>query len=396
MRAFIVTVFLLVSIILVSACTFAGAETPPGPPLPIPTGSPSPAPNPEKSPLPAESQPEFTLPGQIQSDSTLPALAPSSTPSTIASPSSAVPIEQDYRFAPDDMITVYVWMCPEVSTGGTLQAGALGNFLLVDVDGFISYPFLGRFKVAGMTAEELRLKITNTLSKYYNDPVVTVGLSQRRIYRIYVMGEVQRPGMYDMQKPQISISEAISLAGGTKTNAAVQRATLQRGDEVIPLDLSGLVYRGEGGPQVKLKPEDRLIIPEMRKKIAVIGAVLRQGLYDVRDEHTVLDAIALAGGYNERAKPNKVAIFRVVDGKRTIIPVDTRKIFAAASSPPVQVYRGRKIVNSELPSVEELSKNIELQDRDIIYVPQLNNLRWEDIYQSSIFLYYLRLLFPNP
>jgi polysaccharide biosynthesis/export protein len=306
-----------------------------------------------------------------------------------------------YRMGVDDIISIFVWRHPEVSTGGSLQQGALGTGIQVTTDGYITYPFLGRIYVVGMSLEDLRLKILDALKDIYRNPVVTVGIAKRRMFRLYVLGEVIKPGLYDMEKPEITITEALALAGGLKPGpgqgsaGAVSRATLQRGKDVIPLDLSGLVYRGEAGPNIMIRPEDRLIIPEQRKRIAVIGEVQRQGLYDIRDENTVLDAIALAGGYNNRAKPQSVAIIRRINGKNEVIPVNTRAIFSSVMSRDKEAFKGRMVTTQANLTKEELTKNIELQDRDIVYVPQINVPSWADIVSGATFIYYMKLFFPN-
>ncbi len=320
------------------------------------------------------------------------------TEGTVISPKNAMtqlPSGNIYRLGVDDNIGVFVWRHPEVSTGSSLQQGALGTGLQVAPDGCITYPFLGRINVIGMSLDDLRQKILDCLQDIYRNPVVMVNIVKRRVFRVYVMGEVTKPGMYDMEKLEISIMEALTLAGGLKDKAAVARATLQRGSVVLPLDLTGLVYRGEAGPDVKIQPEDRIIIPEQRKRVAVIGEVLRQGIYDIRDENTVLDAIALAGGFNDRAKPDKVAIIRRGNGKNEVIPVNTRAIFANVMQRDNVNFRGRNIKTQAYLTKEELVKNIQLMDCDIVYVPQLNNPRWNDIVQGATFLYYFNVFFPT-
>lgn len=294
-------------------------------------------------------------------------------------------LDKEYRLAPDDLVTVNVWRHPEISTSSNLGPGALGTALLVSTDGYISFPFTGRIHVAGMTLEEFRLRILDSLKGIYKNPIVTVGLGQRRKYRLYVLGEVKAPGLYDMEKPELTIAESLTLAGGPSTKAAVNRASLQRGSEVIPLDLSGLIYRAEAGPAIMLRPEDQIIIPEMRKKVAVIGAVKTPGVYEIRDEHTLFHVIAMAGGFSERAKPNQVAIIRHIDGKNKAISINTRDIFSGAADP--------EKAKNESAQKQALAKNIQLEDRDIVYVPQLNNIKWEEIYQLPIFLRYFNIFY---
>jgi protein involved in polysaccharide export with SLBB domain len=96
----------------------------------------------------------------------------------------------------------------------------------------------------------------------------------------------------------------------------------------------------------------------------------------------------MAGGFGDRAKPKQVAIIRhQEDGKNIIIPVNTREIFAWAVDADKQKDKAKQET--------VINKNIQLEDRDIVYVPQLNNPKWNDVISTGTFLYYIKLLFPN-
>jgi polysaccharide export outer membrane protein len=113
--------------------------------------------------------------------------------------------------------------------GGSSGGGAVGqaNGYLVDADGFISFPVIGKIKVTGYTTKELKGIMAAKLKDYIKDPVVEVRIIN---YKITIFGEVSRPGTIIAPNQRISILEAIATAGdipvtGRKDNVLVVRET---------------------------------------------------------------------------------------------------------------------------------------------------------------------------
>ncbi|GLU44901.1 polysaccharide biosynthesis/export family protein [Allomuricauda sp. NBRC 101325] len=139
------------------------------------------------------------------------------------------------RFKVDDLINIYVsTLDPEASAPFNLFRGAQegGNMrpeqvdYLVDKDGEIDFPVIGKIKVVGLTPEELRVKLTESLeADYLKDPIINIRLKN---FTVTVLGEVKRPGTYLVNGEQITILEALGLAGdmtikGMRKNVLVIR-----------------------------------------------------------------------------------------------------------------------------------------------------------------------------
>lgn len=92
---------------------------------------------------------------------------------------------------------------------GNMNSSAKPITYLVNADGEINFPVLGKFKVAGLTTKEANEKLTNTLSEYIKNPIVNMRLTN---FKVTVMGEVQHPGSYTVPNERISILDAIGLA----------------------------------------------------------------------------------------------------------------------------------------------------------------------------------------
>ena len=137
------------------------------------------------------------------------------------------------RFKVDDLISIFVsTLDPEASVPFNLFRGAErnGNLpeqvdYLVDKDGEIDFPVIGKISVVGLTPEELRVNLRDALSDYLKNPIINIRLKN---FTVTVLGEVARPGTYIINGEQITILEALGLAGdmtikGMRKNVLVIR-----------------------------------------------------------------------------------------------------------------------------------------------------------------------------
>lgn len=99
------------------------------------------------------------------------------------------------------------------------------NSYLVDEEGYIDFSFVDRMQVKGMTIDEIKKKIQAALNEYFKETTVVVKLVD---FQISVLGEVQKPGSFTIDKDQINILQAIALAGGMKDFGNVKKVTLIR------------------------------------------------------------------------------------------------------------------------------------------------------------------------
>lgn len=125
---------------------------------------------------------------------------------------------------------IYYVLTPTISTGGSSTGGGGGGFnlkgYLVDSDGFMDYPVIGKLKVAGLTLREVKNLLAQRLaSEYIKDPVVEVRILN---YKVTVLGEVRWPGVVIAPNHRMNVLEAVSAAGditlaGRKDNVMIIR-----------------------------------------------------------------------------------------------------------------------------------------------------------------------------
>ena len=151
----------------------------------------------------------------------------------------------DARIMPKDQITISVnTTTPEVSLpfnllllnsytqGRTISQGASGTLMpyLVDNDGYINFPIVGKLKVGGLTKAEAEQLVTEKIRPYMaetENPVVTVTMAS---YSVSVLGEVNRPGTFQVSREKITILEALAQAGDLTIYGVRDRVKLIRED----------------------------------------------------------------------------------------------------------------------------------------------------------------------
>ena len=204
---------------------------------------------------------------------------------------------------------------------------------VIEPDGTFLFPLIGRVAAAGLTPEQLSGELRRRLSDgFLADPQVRVEVERSR--KIFLFGGVTSPGTYQLTDGTTLI-EVLARAGyGGAAEALIIRSkdgtprtspADQTAADVIRVNLREFEKDLEDGRlarNVLLADGDTVFVPRRDpNRIYVSGQVHSPGAYSVAEGTTVMQALALAGGPNERASLGKVKIFRLVDGKQKSIPV---------------------------------------------------------------------------
>jgi len=123
---------------------------------------------------------------------------------------------EPYKIQPGDVLSISVWKEEDLS-----------REIVVRPDGQISFPLAGEISAAGDSVENLRERIAEKLQKYIPDPVLTVSVRQLLGNMVYVIGKVNRPGQFAIVR-NIDVMQALSMAGGTSTYAALNDIKILR------------------------------------------------------------------------------------------------------------------------------------------------------------------------
>lgn len=159
----------------------------------------------------------------------------------------------DYVIGPDDVLDISVWKEQDLTR--TLQ---------VRPDGRISMPLLNDIQAAGFTPSQLSQTISDRLKKYMTAPQVTVIVTQVNSQRVYVIGEVTRPGAYPLL-PGMTILQAISSAGGLTQFANSKKIFLMREEDhtqaKYPFSYKEVLDGRKAEENLRVKAGDTIVVP---------------------------------------------------------------------------------------------------------------------------------------
>ncbi len=159
-------------------------------------------------------------------------------------------VDEPYRIGREDVLDIAVWRDPDLS-----------RTLPVRPDGFISMPMAGEIKADGKTPFEVSEEIKAKLMPYIQQPKVTVMVREVNSSRVFVTGEVARPGAYPL-RGRVSLVQAIALAGGFSDFANKDRIlVIRQGAGEIPVRYGDMVETKEDRRDLYLKPGDTVVVP---------------------------------------------------------------------------------------------------------------------------------------
>jgi polysaccharide export outer membrane protein len=142
-----------------------------------------------------------------------------------------------FALGPQDLVRVGVYGHDALGTAGTR----------VDVEGNLSLPLVGPVRVAGLSVSEARAAITAAYTEFVQQPRIDVSIVEPRSRRVYVLGEVAKPGAVELDRP-LNVTQALALAGGFTARADRSEIVLLRGTpealEVEVFDSEGPSERG--------------------------------------------------------------------------------------------------------------------------------------------------------
>jgi protein involved in polysaccharide export with SLBB domain len=223
-----------------------------------------------------------------------------------------IPIGPDYVLGVGDGLTINLW-------GGVSQSFAR----TVDREGKIVLPEAGAIMVAGLPLEKAQASIQSALSQQFRDAKVAVTVARLRTVRVYVIGDVQRPGAYDISSLSTPLN-ALYAAGGPTSVGSLRIARHSRGKELInEVDLYDFLLRGVRPDTDRIEDGDTIFISPVGRQVAVAGMVKRPAIYELKDETTLSEVLNDAGGLLVSAALTHITIERIeAQGHRTTLDLN--------------------------------------------------------------------------
>jgi polysaccharide biosynthesis/export protein len=249
----------------------------------------------------------------------------------------------EHKIGPQDLLEITVFGLDKMN-----------KTVRVSEDGNITLPLLGEIEVYNLTKTELEQKLARLLEeKYLQDPQVTIFLREYQSKRVSILGAVSQPGRYELLGRQ-TLLHMIAQAGGMTNQVGNEIIVVREKEDgtskSLRISLDDLILKGDPSLNIPLEPGDIVNIPiDMTVYVYVFGQVRSPGALEVKksDIPTLIQAIAQAGGFSDRAAKSRVVIKRKnEEGKEEEIKVNVKAIM-----------RGKK-------------EDIQLKENDVVFVPE--------------------------
>jgi polysaccharide export outer membrane protein len=242
-------------------------------------------------------------------------------PASAQQPAPSVPeVPADYLIGAQDRLVITSYDQSDLS----------GRFV-VETDGTFTFPLLGRVRASGMTLQTFEASLRQQLIEagFFKNPQITVAVDQYRSRKIYVLGEVRKPGVLPISGA-MRLVEALALADSLQPTAGPEvviipsayddSAPRRREDRAVRIQLADL-ENGDITANVLLNDGDTILVPRA-EQVYVFGQVKNPGAYSMRQDVTVLQALSLAGGVTDRGATGRIEIVRMVGGENKEIRTD--------------------------------------------------------------------------
>ncbi len=233
------------------------------------------------------------------------------------SPESFAPIMDatpppDYKLGPGDHVLVNIWGRVDMQLE-----------LTIDREGKIFVPKVGEIIAWGLTMNEFKRRLNDALSSAYSDYELSLSLGKIRRIKVFVYGEVKKPGGYTLSS-LATLFSALYSAGGASENGSLRGIKHIRHNKLLDrIDLYRFLLTGDNSQDVDLQSGDVIFVPVVGTRVGISGEVKRPAIYELTGGEKLRDLVELAGGSTAEAFLQKVEIERVGgDDNRILLTID--------------------------------------------------------------------------
>ncbi len=199
--------------------------------------------------------------------------------------------------------------------------------LLINSDGSISMPDIGKVVIAGLSLNDASQLIKSKVKSTFIGTEAFVSLAEIRDVNILVTGNAEYPGIYTLTGNS-NILHAISAAGGISEQGSLREINLIRDNTIIEsLDVYDLLILGKYNLKKRLRSGDVVFVESKKSIVTIDGAVNRPAKYEVLENQNLLSIVEYANGITRNADRENISLERILDGSLKTIPVRSENQF---------------------------------------------------------------------
>jgi polysaccharide export outer membrane protein len=258
-------------------------------------------------------------------------------------PNLAGPVDRTYRLGPGDRLVL-------ILTGDVEASYSLD----VTREGFVVIPQVGQLYVNGLALGDLESLLATRLARVYSgvrrdnsgSTRFSVSVARLRSNQVFVVGDVQRPGSYNVSSAGTALT-ALYAAGGPSINGSLRQIQIRRGGRTVDvLDMYDYLVRGDASHDVRLQSGDIIFVPVHGPRARLVGEVIRPATYELKAGDGLAQLLEAAGGFTASAAQRRVLIERIQPARqraggvdRTTIDVSTDAL-ASGTGPVTPIENG--------------------------------------------------------
>ena len=243
-----------------------------------------------------------------------------------------------YILGSGDVVTVTVWGHPELS-----------GKRVIGPDGEIQLPFVGSFRVAGLSADDAGSKLTSALREDYLNTAAAITVDKYNSNQVIVLGHVAHQGVLVFASDP-TLLEALAKAGAApgkddQSGMPTRCAIIRGRDRIMWVDLRPLMRGSDLSLNIPLLRNDLVFVPDPDDELVyVMGQVKNPGPYPLTANMSFLEALARAGGPIDSAQQGKIVLARPSKNTEQIVDLES--------------------------DIQKAGTNYQLEPGDIVYVPK--------------------------
>jgi len=238
-----------------------------------------------------------------------------------------VPVGPDYVIGPQDSLAVHIWNVPDQNFNRSYIAP-------VERDGMVVIPQVGAIPVGGQTFSQAERTIHARLSMLLKRFELHVSMARIRTMKVYVVGEVARPGAYELSALATASNAIYAACGPSRSGSLRQIRIMREGKTVGQLDLYDFLLQGDRRQDNRLQAGDVVLVPPLGPVVAISGSVKRPAIYEMKPGARLTELLTLAGGLTPLSDRQRCHLFRQDPAlqERNMIDVDLVRAFASQGS----------------------------------------------------------------
>ena len=212
----------------------------------------------------------------------------------------AAPAPAEYVLGPGDEVRIQIWGTVDFADSQTL-----------DRNGQINLPKIGAINLGGVQVKDLEAVLKKHVGTVFNNVSVNAALGKLRGMTVYVVGQANQPGTYNLNSLSTLVN-AVFASGGPNANGSMRQIELKRGGKIVTtIDLYDFIAKGDKSKDAPLQPGDVIMIPPAGPRMALVGATDHGAIYEFKAGAKVKEVLALGGGLSAMVSQQKALLERI-------------------------------------------------------------------------------------